>query len=358
MESLKPLYEALPNFIPVLAVIAISLPAIWLVNQLMARRSRKRLKDGRFSRQLTLLVLGGTCVVLAVMALPLEDKTQQNMLAILGLVLSVAVALSSTTFVGNMMAGLMLRSIGSFAPGDFVRIEDQFGRVTVRGLFHTEIQTEDRDLATIPNLYLVSKPIKVVRSSGTFLSATLSLGYEYSHTQIIPLLKQAAVNTGLEDPFVRLMELGDDSVQYQIAGFLSEVKQLLSMRSSLRRHVLDTLHGAGVEIVSPNFMNQRRLDPSKPVMPTAAVHGSPTATHTEDEVPEELIFDKADRAEKQEQLRTEQRTLAARIAELEKELDQAEKAAHPAIERQIEQCRAKSQELDDLIDQASKLGDD
>ena len=44
-----------------------------------------------------------------------------------------------------------------------------FGRVTERGLFHTEIQTEDRDLVTLPNLYLVTNPVKVVRTFLTVL---------------------------------------------------------------------------------------------------------------------------------------------------------------------------------------------
>jgi len=37
-------------------------------------------------------------------------------------------------------------------------VGDYFGRVTERGLFHVEIQTEDRDLATLPNMFLVSQP--------------------------------------------------------------------------------------------------------------------------------------------------------------------------------------------------------
>ena len=51
--------------------------------------------------------------------------------------------------------------------GDFISAGDQFGRVTERGLFHTEIQTETRDLTTVPNLFLVTHPVTTVRSSGT-----------------------------------------------------------------------------------------------------------------------------------------------------------------------------------------------
>ena len=44
--------------------------------------------------------------------------------------------LSSTTFIGNIMAGLMLRVVRSFRPGDFVHVGDYFGRVSEQSLFH------------------------------------------------------------------------------------------------------------------------------------------------------------------------------------------------------------------------------
>ena len=52
----------------------------------------------------------------------------------------------------------MLRTVRNFRAGDFIRVNDQFGRVTDRGLFHVEIQTADSDLITLPNLYLAAEP--------------------------------------------------------------------------------------------------------------------------------------------------------------------------------------------------------
>lgn len=64
------------------------------------------------------------------------------------LLLSAAIALSPTTVLGNAMAGIMPRAVRSLRMGDFVRTGEHFGRVAERGLFHTEIQTEDRELTT------------------------------------------------------------------------------------------------------------------------------------------------------------------------------------------------------------------
>jgi small-conductance mechanosensitive channel len=101
----------------------------------------------------------------------------------------------------------------------------------------------------------VTNPVKVVHSSGTIVSTQLSLGYDQHHTEIEALLVEAAQASGLEEAFVQILELGDFSVTYRVAGFLSDVKQLLSVRSRLQASVLDMLHGAGVETVSPTFMN-------------------------------------------------------------------------------------------------------
>ena len=61
-------------------------------------------------------------------------------------------------------------------------------------LLHTEVQTEFRNLVTVPNLVMVTKPLEVVRASGTIVTAEVSLGYEHSQSDIRKLLCKAVVN--------------------------------------------------------------------------------------------------------------------------------------------------------------------
>ena len=291
-----------------------------------------------------LLLLG--CIVV-LLAAPVDDDTRTQLIGLLGLLLSVAIALSSTTFVANAMAGFMLRAVRSFRPGDFIQVGEQFGRVTERGLFHIEIQTEDRDLTTLPNLYLVSNPVKVVRYSGTVVSATVSLGYNVPHKQVVSLLTDAAQNADLQDPFVQVLDLGDFSVTYRIAGFLTEVKQLLTVRSNLRSKVLTTLHGAGVEIVSPNFMTQRRLREAERVLPPDA---SESTTTDVGQVPEERIFDKADQAAELERLRAERADVEAKISELQGQLRAAGDDERSAIESELARLRRRCDDIAATLD--------
>jgi small-conductance mechanosensitive channel len=294
----------------------------------------------RVVRQLVTVAVLLFANVALVLAMPLDSATTGQLLSLFGLVLTAVIALSSTTFVSNAMAGLMLRAVGGFDPGDFIRVGENFGRVTQKGLLHTEIQSEDRDLITLPNLFLMNQPVRVVHSSGTLISADVSLGYNVHRRLVRDLLKQAADSAELADPFVQITALGDHAVTYRVYGFLEDVSNLVTKRTELRGRMLDCLHENGVEIVSPSFMNQRAIDPVKPVLPPPDV--ADTEVLAEDRHAESLMFDKAEVAVRIEKLRSKRSEL---IAELEA-LDIAEETERAREthwrERQIEH-------LDDII---------
>ena len=161
VDILEQFYSAMPKLLPALAVLAVISATLWGVHWLLLRRKLELGEESRFPRRILMFFLTAFALVIVLILLPLGDNTRNQLFSLLGLLLTAVIALSSTTFVGNAVAGMMMRAVGSFRPGDFIRVGDHFGRVTERGLFHAEIQTEDRDLTTIPNLYLVSHPISV-----------------------------------------------------------------------------------------------------------------------------------------------------------------------------------------------------
>ncbi|MHC4565805.1 MAG: mechanosensitive ion channel domain-containing protein [Planctomycetota bacterium] len=200
MMILGSLFSDDAEIIPELVIIAIVMAGLVVSHWFLLRRKLDLNEERRFSRRLIMLLLVVIGVVLILIVLPVTDETRSGLFKLFGLLVTAVIALSSTTFVANAMGGWMLRAVRSFRPGDFVRVGEHFGRVTARGLFHTEIQIEDRDLTTLPNLYLVSHPVTVVRASGTIVSATVSLGYDNPHSVIEPLLIAAAKRAKLEDP--------------------------------------------------------------------------------------------------------------------------------------------------------------
>lgn len=291
------------------------------VGQKFLMGSRARLMGFQFRNQLIMIGLSLAGLIAMLLTIPVAESQRSQLLSLVSVLLSAAVALSSTTFLGNALAGLMIRAIKSHRPGDFIRVGDHFGRVSEQGLIHTEIQTEDSDLTTLPNLFLVTHPVTVVRKTGTVITATVSLGYDIPRTRVQELLVEAATRAELEDPFVLVLELGDFSITYRVAGRLTEVKQIITARSRLRCEMLDSLHKGGVEIVSPTIMATRPIG-ERPVIPAAAVAWSPEPSAAA----EDVLFDKAEEAHSREVLRAE-------IEELDKqllELEQAQKGAEPS----------------------------
>jgi len=271
-------------------------------------------------RQLVMLVLSLCGIPLLVVFLPISETLRGQILSLVGILLSATIALSSTTFLGNALAGILLRSLRSFRSGDFIRVQDHFGRVSGRGLFHVEIQGEDRDLTTLPNLYLATNPVKVTQASGTIVSTEVSLGYDVSRLKIEKCLEEAALEAELQDAFVHILKLGDFSVTYRVSGFLAEGKQILSARSRLNGAVLDALHRASIEIVSPGFMNTRAVG-ERVFIPKRADAPAQNGRSVE---PESIIFDKAEEAETIEKQTEHARRIEGLIDEAKESLKKAE----------------------------------
>lgn len=331
------LFGVLLAVTPPLAVAATTVLAIWAF-QCWVLPHVGAAGDKRFPRQVGVLALAMAGVVLAIIALPASEQIRGMLLSLFGLALTAAIALSSTTLVANAMAGIMLQAVRNFHTGDFIRVGEHFGRVTEQGLFHTEIQTGNRDLTTIPNAYLVSNPVTVVRHSGTITSSTVSLGYDVPHDKAEALMIESAQRAGLEEPFVQILELGNYAVTYRVAGLLAETKQLVSARTRLHRAVLDVLHGAGVEIASPTLMSQRRLSEDSRLVPGVSFLRRGQAPS--ERAPEDIIFDKAEQAEYIERLRFEQGQLEERLKTLEAgSRATGEETGQAKQQAEIEHCR-------------------
>ena len=137
-----------------------------ILNRVLQRNATE-MSGRRFRNQLIMSGALFAGLIIIILGLPISSTKQGQLLTLIGIIISAGIALSSSTILGNAMAGIMLKTVRNFRSGDFVEIGDHFGRVTERGLFHTEIQTAERDLVTLPNMHLATTPVKVIRSSGT-----------------------------------------------------------------------------------------------------------------------------------------------------------------------------------------------
>ncbi len=352
MTFLEELLRDARALVPLGITIAVAVPALFLLDRWLDRRAAAG-KMPLVGRQLAMLAAALAALVAVLAAAPLSGELRAQLLGLLGILLSVAVTLGSTTFVGNAVAGLMLRGERAFHAGDFLAAGEHFGRVAERGLFHVQLQTRDRDLVNLPNLYLATHPYTVVRESGTIVRADVSLGYDVPHGDVERALLTAGEAAGLESPFVQVAELGDFSVTYTAAGLLRDPRRLFTARSVLRREILDALHGAGIEIVSPSFMNQRVFPPDRRFVPRAARGPAPG---TDEDFPEEIVFDKADEAAGLERLEQLRRRVVDRIGSLREEAKKAPKGEErDALAARVANLEERLEKIDAVL--AERRGD-
>ena len=296
LDLLQLLWSSVSPFVGVLIVIILTTVLIIIVKTLLRKK-----QAAPYYYQITSLILSLFGLFLVVLCMPISDDMKKQILSLLGLLLSAVIALSSTSLIGNAMAGIMLRVSKSYRPGDFIEIENTRGRVFNQGLFSTEVQIITRDTVSFPNLYLIQHPIRVTRSDGSFISTSVSLGYDIPRSKVEESLINAAQKEELEEPFVYVEKLLDHAVEYRIFGMIKETARMLTAKSNLRKSVLDVLHEHNIEIVSPSFVNRREFNENKSFIPQE--EKKQTENAQPDTKVEELAFDKAEEAESIEKLK-------------------------------------------------------
>ena len=163
----------------------------------------------------------------------------------------------------------------------------------------------------------------------------------------------AAIETGLTEPFVYITALGDYSVSYKINGLLTDITKYLTVTSKLNGNVMDHLHNGDIEIVSPNFMNQRQVNDIQFI----SKFTKERKPEQDEKLPEELVFDKAikadkidDKIESLEQIDEE----ISRLKQTSKETKEKEKTI-----KQIKNLEERKEKLNlNIVEEKDKLDEE
>lgn len=123
---------------------------------------------------------------------------------------------------------------------------------------------------------------------------------------------------------------------------------MVSFRSTLHKRMLDHLHLAGIEIVSPSFMNTRAYQPEEQFIPH---HGSHEHFETEEGKAEEVVFDIAEDAASLEQMREAYKNLLDQIPELEKQLEKSgEDEQRKELTKALESLKRRGERMQAVIE--------
>lgn len=181
----------------------------------------------------------------------------QGISVFVGLIFS----LSSSTVIGNVIAGLVITYMRPFKLGDRIKLNDTTGNVIEKTPFVTRLRTPKNEVVTIPNSFIMSSHTvnysASARQFGLIIHTTVTIGYDAPWRKVHNLLINAALNTPgvLEDPrpFVLETELQDYYPCYQINAYIKDADRLGDIMSDLHQNIQDTFNEAGVEIMSPHY---------------------------------------------------------------------------------------------------------
>ena len=175
------------------------------------------------------------------------------------------VSLSSSTVIGNIIAGLVITYMRPFKIGDRIQLNDTTGNIIEKTPLVTRIRTPKNEVVTVPNSFVMSSHTvnysTSAREYGLIIHSEVSIGYDIPWRKVNELLIDAALNTpGVVDdprPFVLETSLSDWYPVYQVNAYIKEADKMPQIYSNLHQNIQDKFNEAGIEIMSPHYMAMR-----------------------------------------------------------------------------------------------------
>lgn len=309
----------LPNIIFIIVIITAMFFANAVTNLIYRKLTKRFGVTSPIAKMLIKTAIYAIGTVMIILNIP---GMKSDVLQLIGLVFGGIIAFSSSTIIANGMSGILIRVIGQYHIGDVVEFEGSLGKVTEIKAFHTEIETVDRTLLTIPNNVMMSQKFTNFTERGCIVHADVSIGYDIARTQVEKLLLKAAHTVGLEKTFVSVMGLGDYSINYRVNGILKDAGLISGARSALHKEILDEFNKAKVEIVSPMFNAVRNVPEDKMILADYVAEETTAEILAREQAIEHEIFEKAEKEEKimkqKEQMTTELKQMIEQQENLEK----------------------------------------
>lgn len=252
------LLEVYPKLVFIIIISMIWTVLAWFIDAYWEHISKQlhRHMHLRISKFSTKAIIYTFLFLLILVNIPGVD---QQILQLLGLILTGILAFSSSTLIGNGMSGILIRIMHPFKEGQIIKSGEFFGEVSEIRIFHTTIETPKKEIIYIPNGELMKGPVVNYSRDTPMLSVDIGLGYDMDRITAEELILTAANKVGLKKCFVAITKLGDYGINYRVNGILEDFHEMPFIESLLRKTIIDEFHLAQEEIITPLAVSQRPL---------------------------------------------------------------------------------------------------
>ena len=177
-------------------------------------------------------------------------------------VITAVIGLSFQDTLGNMMGGMALQLERAITVGDWVRIDNQEGRVKEIRWRHTAIETRNWDTIVIPNSLLMKGQITVLgRRAGAPRQhrqwVYFNVDFRYPPTDVIDTVETALRAesmpniAGEPQPDCILMDFKESYGNYAVRYWLTDLAQDDPTNSLVRSRIYFSLRRAGIPLSIP-----------------------------------------------------------------------------------------------------------
>jgi len=238
--------------------LAIALVALWLsgiakrrIAGLAARNEKLDVTLMRFAGSVVSYLILAVAVIFILGRFGIETTSLAALLGAAGL--AVGLALQGT--LSNVAAGVLLIGFRPFKVGDYITAAGQSGTVSAVTLFTTELTTPDNVQIIVPNSDIFSSAItnysyhKTRRCDLTF-GVSYDSDLKKAETIIRDSIKADARAHGDPEPFVKVSNLGDSSVDFTVRVWC-DASDYWGMKFDLTRAVKEGFDAGGIEIPYP-----------------------------------------------------------------------------------------------------------
>ena len=178
-------------------------------------------------------------------------------LAIAAGALSLGAGLGLQNVVNNFVSGIILLFERPFKIGDWILIDQYEGIVKQINMRSTQIETFNKSNVIIPNATLLSNSLINMTYKNKQARIDLFVGVDYSSD--IDLVQNTLLECVQETknilqnpaPYVAFMELQDNSMNFRLSFYISDVGNKLSIQTAVYKKIVEKFRNKNIQIPFP-----------------------------------------------------------------------------------------------------------
>lgn len=171
--------------------------------------------------------------------------------------LSLGAGLGLQNVVNNFVSGIILLFERPFKIGDWILVDQYEGIVKQINMRSTQIETFNKSNVIIPNATLLSNSLINMTYKNKQSRVDLFVGVDYNSD--IDLVKQTLLDCAKEtkgvlqvpNPYVAFMELADNSLNFRLSFYISDVNNRLSTQTAAYSLIVKRFRENNIEIPFP-----------------------------------------------------------------------------------------------------------